>query len=482
MQFVAVTDDDFERQGRRILGEILERGSVTASLERMRYQDPQGELWPVGGTSEENLLFEILGVAVAHQASDVHFEPSEGAARVRLRIDGRMISLEREIPAATFRQLGTRIKVLSELDTTRIRRPQDGRFVVYLDDRRVEFRVSVAPSYRGEKIVLRVVAPTAIMRELGNLILNPPLERLARDLFENPSGLILVTGPSGAGKTTTLYAALNSIVAQDRGISIVTIEDPVEYDLPFATQFQVNRDTGMDFAHILRSVLRQDPDVLLVGEIRDRESAAMAAEAATTGHLVLSSLHTYSALEAIIRLRDLNVEPYLIAASLRGVITQQLVPRLVPGCTEAVAPDDPVVQRLWRAGVWNGEVPSQMLRGRNTPGGPLGGEQGRVAIFEMLSITPELRAIIDTSGSITDLSEALHAHCYSSFLDYARFLLGEGLVAPERVAAVLPSGATLIRPTGAEAGQASDPRRHEAVPTTAFEAVPPDGDSDIGRA
>jgi type II secretory ATPase GspE/PulE/Tfp pilus assembly ATPase PilB-like protein len=478
VQFVAVTDDDFERHGRRILGEILERSSVTANLERMRYQDPQGELWPVGGTSEENLLFEVLSVAVSRNASDVHFEPSEGSARVRLRIDGRMISLEREIPAATFRQLGTRIKVLSELDTTRIRRPQDGRFVVYLDDRRVEFRASVSPSYRGEKIVLRVVAPNAQMSELSNLILAPPLEQLARDLFESPSGLILVTGPSGAGKTTTLYAALNSIVAQDRGISIVTIEDPVEYDLPFATQFQVNRETGMDFANILRSVLRQDPDVLLVGEIRDRESAAMAAEAAMTGHLVLSSLHTYSALEAIIRLRDLNVEPYLIAAALHGVITQQLVPRLVPGCTEVVPPDDPIVQRLRQAGLWNGEVPGQLLRGCDTPGGPFGGEQGRVAIFEMLSITPALRAVIDASGSITDLTAALDPQSYSSFLDYAQFLLGEGLVAPERVAAVLPTGPTLLRAADHGAWQRSELAPDAALPITAFEAVHRAGDGD----
>ena len=167
-------------------------------------------------------------------------------------------------------------------------------------------------------------------------------------------------------------------MALDGGISVVTIEDPVEYDLPFATQIQVNREAGMDFPAILKSVLRQDPDVILVGEIRDRESAAMAAEAATTGHLVLSSLHTYSALEAIVRMRDLQVEPYLIAAGLKGIITQQLVPRLVPGCTEEVPLHDPAVQRLIELGIWNEQVPGTLLRGRHAPDVPRGGEQGRV--------------------------------------------------------------------------------------------------------
>ena len=337
------------------------------------------------------------------------------------------------------------MKVLAEMDTTRIRRPQDGRFVLYVDDRRMEFRVTVSPCHGGEKIVLRVVAPSKQMGELSNLILDPPLQQLARDLFENPSGLILVTGPSGAGKTTTLYAALSSIVARDGAISIVTIEDPVEYDLPFATQIQVNRDAGMDFPVILKSVLRQDPDVILVGEIRDRESAAMAAEAATTGHLVLSSLHTYSALEAIVRMRDLRVEPYLIAAGLKGVITQQLVPRLVPGCTEAVPPHDPAVQRLIELGIWSDQTPGTLLRGRHAPDIPLGGEQGRVAIFEMLSVTPALSAAIDRSSPMGDMIACLDATCFASFGDYARFLLAEGLVAPERIAAVVPSPPVLIR-------------------------------------
>lgn len=452
VHFVAVTEGDFERAGRRILGEIMESRGENVPTERISYQDAQGVSRHMGGTSEEDLLYEVLTAAIRRGASDVHFEPFGIGGRARLRIDGRMIAIDMEIGAATFRQLTTRIKILSELDTTRIRRPQDGRFMLQVDDRRIEFRVSALPCHGGEKVVLRIVAPHHEMGDLANLMLYRPLEQLARRLFQNPSGLILVTGPSGAGKTTTLYAALNGIVSHDRGINIVTIEDPVEYDLPFATQFQVNRDSGMDFASILKSVLRQDPDVILVGEIRDRESAAMAAEAATTGHLVLSSLHTYSALEAVVRMRDLKVEPYLIAAGLKGVITQQLLPRLVPGCTETVPTSDPMVERLLSMGVWNGDLPGKVQRGCDMPSGPLGGEQGRVAICEMLAVTPAVAAAIDRSSSLADLAASLDTGVTIPFVEYARFLLDEGLVAPERILGVLP----------AEPNHAAQPQSAEA--------------------
>lgn len=449
VRFVAVTEEDFETLGRRILGETLEVASANAPFERMSYQDAEGDLRPLGGTHEEDLLSDILVTTIRSGASDVHFEPYGSGARVRLRVDGRMLPFGDELSMATYRQLSARIKVLAELDTTRIRRPQDGRFVAYADDRRVEYRVTVSPCHGGEKVVLRVIAPSKQMGELSNLILSPPLQQLARDLFTNPSGLILVTGPSGAGKTTTLYAALNYIVARDGGISVVTIEDPVEYDLPYATQIQVNHESGMDFPVILKSVLRQDPDVILVGEIRDRESAAMAAEAATTGHLVLSSLHTYSAIDAIVRMRDLGVEPYLLAAGLKGIVTQQLVPRLAPGCTEPVPAHDPAVQRLIELGIWDERTPGTLLRGRYGPDMPLGGEQGRLAVFEMLSVTSDLNAVIDRAGSMAEMQACLNSSCFASFADCARFLLAEGLVAPERILAAVPSRPSLLR-TGSD--------------------------------
>ena len=267
---------------------------------------------------------------------------------------------------------------MADLDITNIRRPQDGRTNVQAGDRRVELRVSITPCQGGEKAVLRLMAPSPRLEDLGNLILSRPVAMFVQEIFQNPSGLVLVTGPTGAGKTTTLYAALNMIASRNPALNFVTIEEPVEYNLQFATQIPVNRELGLDFARLLRTVLRQDPDVILVGEIRDVESAAVAAEAAITGHLVLSSLHTYSALETLVRLRNLGVKPYVLANALKGVISQKLVPRLCPGCTMPVSPDDPVVERLQELDIlpegWSGEL----LQGVDRDGCPPGGEAGRV--------------------------------------------------------------------------------------------------------
>lgn len=438
VQFVAVSEDDFEERGRELLGERINAVAEHTPFEEMSYQDSNGILRPLGGSREDDFLSRLLTVALRRGASDVHFEPYQGRARVRLRVDGRMVLLNEDIPATVHRQLIVRIKVLSELDTTRIRRPQDGRFLIQADNHPIEFRVSASPCHGGEKVVLRVIAPTKQHGDLSRLMLYPWFERLARDLFSSPSGLVLVTGPSGAGKTTTLYAALQSVVAKDTTKNVVTIEDPVEYDLPFATQIQVNHESGMGFATLLKSVLRQDPDVILVGEIRDPESAAMAAEAATTGHLVLSSLHTYSALEAIVRLRDLKVPPYVITAGLQGVITQQLVPRLEPGSTVEVPEGDAVTGRLRELGVLDDQWDQPLLRGRPSQTGPSGGESGRVAIYEALAVTPALNAAIDRSAPMSELRESLDPSCSGTFHDYARFLLKEGIVAPERIVDVLP--------------------------------------------
>ncbi len=466
VRFAAISEEDFEENGRKLIGEKLISADATVPLPRMMYQDVDGVLRPLSGSREDDLLSRVLSAAVRQNASDVHLEPYHGKARVRLRVDGRMMALDEDLSAVTFRHLVARIKVLAELDTTRIRRPQDGRFLLQVDDYPMEFRVSASPCHGGEKVVLRVVAPSRQHGDLSRLVLYKPLERLARELFQCPSGLVLVTGPSGAGKTTTLYAALKSVIGADYSKNIVTIEDPVEYDLPFATQIQVAREHGMDFATILRSVLRQDPDVILVGEIRDAESAAMAAEAATTGHLVLSSLHTYSALEAVVRLRDLCVPPYLIAAGLKGVITQQLVPRLAPGYTSEVAPDDPQVRRLIELGVLDETWDTPLQRGRDEADGPPGGELGRVAIFEMLSVTPQLRSVIDNSGPLRDMEKCLDRTCFASFGECAQSLLRDGIVAPASIIDVVPHGTVLIRHDQADA-MSSDWSRFELPHRTA---------------
>ena len=327
---------------------------------------------------------------------------------------------------------------MSELDITSIRRPQDGRFLVRANDQRIEFRVSVTPCHGGEKVVLRVVAPNPDFLDLANLILSGPVAAFAKEMFQSPSGLVLVTGPTGAGKTTTLYAALSAIEGRDHTLNIVTIEDPVEHNLDFATQIQVNRELGLDFPNILRTILRQDPDVILVGEIRDAESAALALEAAMTGHLVLSSLHTYDALETLVRLQDLEVKPYLLASALKGVISQQLLPRLCPGCTEPIPSDAAVVARLKTLGVLEADWSGVLYRGKDCEGFPPGGESGRVGVYETMFVTEQLRDLIDRAAPRSELEKALDQQYFFSFPRYCRFLLKEGLAAPERVERILP--------------------------------------------
>ncbi len=440
VQFVAISEEDFDATGRRLLGERIEAEPSDPPFNQLLYQNPNGAPCPLAGSREDDLLSRLITIALRRHASDIHFEPYQGGGRVRLRIDGQMVVVDDDIAATTYRQVVARLKVLAELDTTRIRRPQEGRFMIHADDSPTEFRISASPCHGGEKVVLRIVSVKLHFGDLSRLILQSEIEELARELFRNPSGLVLVTGPSGAGKTTTLYAALKSVIGGNTSRNIVTIEDPVEYDLPFATQIQIQPDSGMGFAEVLRSVLRQDPDVILVGEIRDAVSAAMAAEAATTGHLVLSSLHTYSALDAVVRLRDLHVPSYVIAAALRGVITQQLVPRLAPEFTQEVPVNDPVRQRLVDLDVWDASWDTPLVRGRDDIEGPPGGESGRVGIFEVLTATPDLSAAVDRTATRAELNACLTPESNRTYRDYARFLLREGIVAPERIIDVLPRG------------------------------------------
>jgi type II secretory ATPase GspE/PulE/Tfp pilus assembly ATPase PilB-like protein len=438
VEFVAVTEDDFSRHAARLLGADVGVSGPDTPFGSLMHVSSAGEAVEIPQKGGDGVLPRLLTSAIRGGASDVHIEPHDEGGRVRLRVDGRMFPIRADIAARQFHQLITRIKVMSELDITSIRTPQDGRFLVRADDQRIEFRVSVTPCHGGEKAVLRVVAPNPDFLDPANLILSEPVAAFAKEMFQSPSGLVLVTGPTGAGKTTTLYAALSAIEGRDHTLNIVTIEDPVEHNLNFATQIQVNRELGLDFPNILRTILRQDPDVILVGEIRDAESAALALEAAMTGHLVLSSLHTYDALETLVRLQDLEVKPYLLASALKGVISQQLLPRLCPGCTEPVPPDAAVVTRLKTLGVLEADWSGELRRGKDCEGFPPGGESGRVGVYETMFVTDRLRDLIDRGAPRGELEKALDQQYFFSFPRYCRFLLKEGLVAPERVERILP--------------------------------------------
>jgi general secretion pathway protein E len=336
------------------------------------------------------LVNQMITRAVETQASDIHIEPFEDRLRVRYRYDGVLHEAESPPPRLAA-AITSRIKIMAKLDIAERRLPQDGRIKLPVRGQDVDFRVSTIPSLHGETVVLRVLDRTAVVFDYARLGLSPPVVARFSEALDLPNGIVLVTGPTGSGKTTTLYTGLLALNAVTR--KIVTVEDPIEYQLRGINQIQVRAQIGLSFATLLRSILRQDPDVIMVGEIRDPETAQIAVQAALTGHLVLSTLHTNSAAAAVTRLRDMGLEDYLLTAVLRGVLAQRLVRRLCTSCRRAAPAPPELVQRfdLARYGE-GGEVmlyhPVGCPECRHT------GYRGRAAIAEFLHLTPAIERLI----------------------------------------------------------------------------------------
>ena len=336
------------------------------------------------------LVNQIITRAVETQASDIHIEPFEDRLRVRYRYDGVLHEAEpppRHLAAA----ITSRIKIMARLDIAERRMPQDGRIKMAVRGQDVDFRVSTIPSLHGETVVLRILDRSAVVFDYARLGLAPSVIRTLGNALDLPNGIVLVTGPTGSGKTTTLYTGLLALNAVTR--KIVTVEDPIEYQLQGINQIQVRSQIGLTFASLLRSILRQDPDVIMVGEIRDGETAQIAVQAALTGHLVLSTLHTNSAAAAVTRLRDMGVEDYLLTAVLRGIMAQRLVRRLCPDCRR-LEPAAPELVKRFNLDQRTSVRPIMLARAVGCATCRQTGYRGRTAIAEFLQMSPEIERLI----------------------------------------------------------------------------------------
>jgi type II secretory ATPase GspE/PulE/Tfp pilus assembly ATPase PilB-like protein len=333
----------------------------------------------------------LLDRAVAEKATDIHLTPLSGMFVVRARIDGvlrDMLQIDRDL----YPRVVSRLKVLADMDIAEKRRPQDGRISRPVDDRVVDFRLSAIPTLHGESVVLRVLDRTAGLRTLNQIGLSVQEVRVFKSLLSQPSGMIVVTGPTGAGKTTTLYAALLEIAVLER--NVLTIEDPIEYEIPRVLQTAVQPRLGVTFASLLRSILRHDPDVIMVGEVRDAETAEVCVRAALTGHLVLTSLHTERAANAVSVLLNFGVKPYALAPALRGVIAQQLVREICPRCRTTFQYGENLLNDPDLAAVMPREGKPSFSVGLGCEECFQSGYRGRRGIFELLEVGKEVRELI----------------------------------------------------------------------------------------
>jgi type II secretory ATPase GspE/PulE/Tfp pilus assembly ATPase PilB-like protein len=342
------------------------------------------------------MVTNLVRLAVLNNASDVHIEPDPDRVRIRFRIDGILREVESH-PLSLLDPLASRIKVMADLNLAERRKPQDGRFQISTDNKQLDVRVSVFPTIYGENLSLRILNKTNILLGLPSLGLNPTLLERYVAMIHQPYGIIFVTGPNGSGKTTTLYATLNTINSPDK--DIVTLEDPVEYQLPLIRQTQVDPDVGLTFATGLRSLLRQDPDIILLGEVRDPETASIAVRSALTGHLVLTTVHTNDSVGAIMRLADMNVERVLIASATVGVLAQRLIRVLCTSCAESYEASTPLKQELGLPT----DKPYNFKKAVGCEVCGYTGYVGRTGIYELLDPDKKMRQMITDAASEGDI-------------------------------------------------------------------------------
>ncbi|MCM3765453.1 GspE/PulE family protein [Neobacillus niacini] len=403
-------DDDFDE----LLGELPEK-------DRTRTDDITDLDSPI-----VRLVNQLLSNAVVQRASDIHIDPQETKVVVRYRIDG-VLRTERVLPKSMQSVFTARIKIMSNLDITEHRIPQDGRIKLNLDFHPVDLRVSTLPTVYGEKIVMRLLDMGSTLNNINKLGFNALNLKRFNEMIEKPTGIVLITGPTGSGKSSTLYAALNKLNSD--AVNIITVEDPVEYQLEGINQVQVNQNVGMTFAAGLRSILRQDPNIIMVGEIRDKETAEVSIRASLTGHLVLSTLHTNDSLGTVTRLLDMGVEPFLLAATLSGIVAQRLVRKVCQDCMEEQEPSKREQEIFARRGMKIDKV----IRGKGCASCNMTGYKGRIALHEVLVISDDMRRVIMDGESFQKLREIAVKNKTIFLIDDGMLKVKQGLTTTEEV-------------------------------------------------
>jgi len=403
-------------------------GATTKIVEAIGRSDKKTKPTGMVESAEEapviKLVDSLIMEAVKSRASDIHIEPEQKNLRVRYRVDGLLQEIN-ILPKHLQDSVISRIKVLSNMDITETRKAQDGRINMKLENKELDIRVSTFPTVYGENVVMRLLDKTSVLLGLKELGFSEENLRDFNKLIRHPNGIILVTGPTGSGKTTTLYAALTSVSSMEK--NIITIEDPVEYELSLIRQTPVNPKAGITFANGLRNILRQDPDIIMVGEIRDKETAEIAMQASLTGHLVFSTLHTNDAPSALTRLIDMGVEPFLVSSSLIGILAQRLVRLICLKCKEKYTPAADILEGLGLA------KQGDYFRGRGCPACKKTGYLGRIGIFELLVINEDIRKMVEAKSSADEIKKKAVSLGMKTLRQDGITKVQQGLTTPDEV-------------------------------------------------